>query len=105
MHQVTPTSATSQQKAVLKLEDIDTATPPESKQSSVRGIEVHADRRDGSGAVSSTEEKGEEGGEDVDEEVEIPEDLAHLPPEVQQRRIIMRSCYMMAVGSILVLVR
>jgi Ca2+/Na+ antiporter len=45
--------------------------------------------------------EGEE--EEEEEEEEIPEDLADLPPDVQQRRIIMRSLYMMGLGTVLVL--
>jgi Ca2+/Na+ antiporter len=49
---------------------------------------------------------GGEGGEDEDdeeEEEEVPEDLAHLSPEQQQRRIKIRSAWMMTVGTLLVL--
>jgi len=46
----------------------------------------------------------EEGGEETQpEEEDMPEDLADLPPEEQQRRIKHRAFYQMAVGTCLVL--
>merc|ERR1711924_449478 len=42
-------------------------------------------------------------GEEEDEEEEVPEDLADLPPDEQQRRIILRSLWMMGFGTALVL--
>lgn len=42
--------------------------------------------------------------EDVEEEVELPEDLKDLPPQVQQRRIKMRAAWMMALGTVIVIV-
>ncbi len=51
----------------------------------------------GMGSAAEDEEEEEE------EEEEIPEDLADLPPDVQRRRIIMRSLYMMGLGTVLVL--
>eukprot|EP01006_Ploeotia_vitrea_P025263 TRINITY_DN58148_c0_g1_i1.p1 TRINITY_DN58148_c0_g1~~TRINITY_DN58148_c0_g1_i1.p1 ORF type:complete len:510 (-),score=50.31 TRINITY_DN58148_c0_g1_i1:58-1587(-) len=48
--------------------------------------------------------KDEEGeGEEDEEEEEMPSDLAHLPPEVQQRRLKMRAAWMMTVGTVIVL--
>jgi len=41
---------------------------------------------------------------DEEEEAEVPEDLAHLNKEEQQRRIIFRACWMMLLGTALVLV-
>ena len=48
--------------------------------------------------------EAEEDGEEEEEEEEIPEDLAHLSPAEQQRKIKLRALYMMSVGTILVLV-
>jgi Ca2+-binding EF-hand superfamily protein len=42
--------------------------------------------------------------DEEDEEEDIPEDLANLPPDVQQRRIFQRACQMMGMGTILVLI-
>jgi len=46
----------------------------------------------------------EDDDDDEEEEEDIPEDLADLPPEVQQRRIFFRSCQMMGLGTVLVLI-
>lgn len=46
----------------------------------------------------------EDGEEEEDEEEDVPEDLADLEPEEQQRRIKMRSFYQMAAGTLLVLI-
>lgn len=51
--------------------------------------------------AQSTPSTGDD--EEEEEDEEVPEDLAHLPPEVQQQRIIMRSLKMMATGTALVL--
>mmetsp|Transcript_2366 Transcript_2366/g.10082 ORF Transcript_2366/g.10082 Transcript_2366/m.10082 type:complete len:532 (-) Transcript_2366:258-1853(-) len=40
---------------------------------------------------------------DEEEPEEMPEDFMHLPPEEQQRRVLMRSFYMMGLGTALVL--
>mmetsp|Transcript_45089 Transcript_45089/g.107160 ORF Transcript_45089/g.107160 Transcript_45089/m.107160 type:complete len:619 (+) Transcript_45089:153-2009(+) len=45
-------------------------------------------------------DSGNSGGSE-DEEDEIPDDLAHLPPQEQQKRILMRATWMMIVGLIL----
>eukprot|EP00730_Choanoeca_flexa_P013326 TRINITY_DN5196_c0_g1_i1.p1 TRINITY_DN5196_c0_g1~~TRINITY_DN5196_c0_g1_i1.p1 ORF type:complete len:583 (+),score=148.80 TRINITY_DN5196_c0_g1_i1:29-1777(+) len=45
----------------------------------------------------------DEGGDDEEEEEDIPEDFVHLSPEAQQRAILLRSCWMMGLGTILVL--
>jgi hypothetical protein len=52
--------------------------------------------------VCGAQEGGAEEGEE--EEEEMPEDLADLAPDVQQFRIKMRSLYMMALGTAMVLV-
>ena len=41
--------------------------------------------------------------EEDEEEEEVPEDLASLTPEQQQRRIKLRSAWMMGLGTVLVL--
>lgn len=46
----------------------------------------------------------EDGEEDEEEEEDVPEDLADLEPEEQQRRIKMRSFYKMAAGTLMVLI-
>ncbi len=48
--------------------------------------------------------KSEGGGEEEEEEAEMPDDLAHLPPSEQQKRIKMRSLWMMGMGTLLVLI-
>ncbi|CAE7188178.1 unnamed protein product [Symbiodinium microadriaticum] len=47
--------------------------------------------------------EGSAEGED-DEEEDVPEDLADLEPEEQQKRIKTRAAYQMALGTLLVLV-
>eukprot|EP00446_Apocalathium_sp_SHHI-4_P058083 CAMPEP_0177299858 /NCGR_PEP_ID=MMETSP0368-20130122/4250_1 /TAXON_ID=447022 ORGANISM="Scrippsiella hangoei-like, Strain SHHI-4" /NCGR_SAMPLE_ID=MMETSP0368 /ASSEMBLY_ACC=CAM_ASM_000363 /LENGTH=531 /DNA_ID=CAMNT_0018758219 /DNA_START=69 /DNA_END=1664 /DNA_ORIENTATION=- len=42
--------------------------------------------------------------EDEDEEEDMPQDLAHLTPKQQMRRVIMRSLWMMGLGTVLVLI-
>ncbi len=44
-----------------------------------------------------------EGGEEQNEEEEVPEDIKHLSPEEQQKRIKFRAAYMMGLGTLLVL--
>merc|ERR1712217_556047 len=44
------------------------------------------------------------GKEDEDEEESMPEDLMHLSPRMQLCRVVQRSCWMMALGTVLVLV-
>ena len=72
---------------------------------------VVADGGDGGARGKATGRGGEGGGEDEvaveeedDEAEEVPEDLAHLAPEEQQRRILHRSLWMMGVGTLVVLV-
>jgi Ca2+/Na+ antiporter len=48
------------------------------------------------------DEKEEEGGDD-DEEPEVPEDLAHLEPKAQQRRVLWRATWQMGLGVFVVL--
>jgi len=53
---------------------------------------------------TSSHEKGKEGEEEDDEEEdEIPEDIAKLPPHKQKLRILLRSGWMMGVGTVVVL--
>lgn len=54
--------------------------------------------------AGSPPEEGNEGDEEEEEEDEIPEDLLDLPPGEQQKRIFFRSCWMMGIGTVLVLV-
>jgi len=42
--------------------------------------------------------------EEEDEEEEMPEDLSHLSPEEQLKRVLFRSIWMMGVGTLLVLI-
>jgi len=42
--------------------------------------------------------------EEEEEQEEMPEEFADLPPDVQRKRILLKSCYMMAAGTLLVLV-
>eukprot|EP00930_Biecheleria_cincta_P096252 TRINITY_DN88126_c0_g1_i1.p1 TRINITY_DN88126_c0_g1~~TRINITY_DN88126_c0_g1_i1.p1 ORF type:complete len:586 (+),score=136.86 TRINITY_DN88126_c0_g1_i1:117-1874(+) len=46
----------------------------------------------------------EDGDDDEEEEEDVPEDLADLEPEEQQRRIQLRAAYQMAAGTLLVLI-
>ena len=48
------------------------------------------------------EDDDDEGAGSDEEEEEIPEDLQHLPPHVQQRKIKLRAAWMMGVGTVLV---
>merc|ERR550514_2498892 len=48
---------------------------------------------------------GGDGGDDEEaEEEDIPEDLSDLSPEEQQKRIKVRSCWMMGLGTLMVLI-
>jgi len=42
--------------------------------------------------------------EDEDEEEEVPDDLTHLSPKQQRIRIVLRSCWMMGLGVLLVVI-
>jgi len=42
--------------------------------------------------------------EDDDEEEEVPDDLTHLSPKQQRLRIVLRSCWMMGLGVLLVVI-
>eukprot|EP00742_Colponemidia_sp_Colp-10_P022627 GILJ01026779.1.p1 GENE.GILJ01026779.1~~GILJ01026779.1.p1 ORF type:complete len:428 (-),score=100.53 GILJ01026779.1:101-1384(-) len=55
---------------------------------------------------SDTEKKAGEESEDeaAEEDVEMPDDLAHLTPEEQQKRLIRRSFFLMGVGVLVVLI-
>lgn len=53
--------------------------------------------------IKAPEEGNDEDDED-EEDDEMPEDLADLPPAEQQKRVLFRSCWMMGMGTILVLV-
>ena len=54
-------------------------------------------------AKKSSAYEGNDESDDDEEEEEIPEDLAHLSPEEQQKRILIRSLYTMGLGLALVL--
>jgi len=54
------------------------------------------------GDTPSGEAAAEE--EDEDEEEEVPDDLTHLSPKQQRVRILLRSCWMMGLGVLLVVV-
>jgi Ca2+/H+ antiporter len=58
----------------------------------------------GSERTSSLEVDNDDDDGDEEEAEDIPEDLADLPPDVQQKRIFKRSCQMMGMGTILVLI-
>jgi Ca2+/Na+ antiporter len=61
----------------------------------------------GIGSERTTSMEADDDADDDDEEEEeedIPEDLADLPPDVQQKMIFRRSCQMMGFGTILVLI-
>jgi Ca2+-binding EF-hand superfamily protein len=58
----------------------------------------------GSERTTSLEETNDDDDEEGEEEEDVPEDLADLPPDVQQRRILMRACQMMGLGTVLVLI-
>eukprot|EP00045_Choanoeca_perplexa_P016259 m.217961 g.217961 ORF g.217961 m.217961 type:complete len:581 (-) comp17210_c1_seq2:101-1843(-) len=42
-------------------------------------------------------------GEDEEEEEDVPDEFIHLSPEAQQRAILKRACWMMGLGTVLVL--
>jgi len=50
------------------------------------------------------DEPAAEEDEDGEEEEEVPDDLTHLSPKQQRMRIILRSCWMMGLGVLLVIV-
>jgi Ca2+/H+ antiporter len=54
--------------------------------------------------ASAATPPAEEEDEEEEEEEEVPEDLADLPPDMQQRKIKIRSAWMMGIGTLLVLV-
>lgn len=47
----------------------------------------------------------EEEEDDIEDEVEMPEDLVNLPPSVQQKKIKIRAAILMTIGTVLTLVR
>jgi len=54
--------------------------------------------------AADDEEVVEEEGDEEEEEEEVPDDLTHLPPSKQRMRIVLRSCWMMGLGVLLVIV-
>jgi len=48
--------------------------------------------------------EGGDDDDDGDEEEEVPDDLTHLSPKQQRIRIVLRSCWMMGLGVLLVVV-
>lgn len=70
-----------------------------SKSMRTKSIDIEAAEHLKAIANTSTELEEED-----DEEEEVPEDIKDLPPEEQQRRIKMRSLWMMAIGTAIVLV-
>jgi len=52
----------------------------------------------------SLAQENEDDDDEEEEEEDIPEDLADLPPEVQQQKIFRRACQMMGLGTVLVLI-
>jgi len=48
--------------------------------------------------------KSEAAEEEEEEQEEMPEEFADLSPDVQRQRILFKSCYMMAAGTVLVLI-
>jgi len=54
--------------------------------------------------TTGEEDSAEPAEEDEEEEEEVPDDLTHLSPKQQRIRIILRSCWMMGLGVILVIV-
>ena len=55
----------------------------------------------GAGEGNDGEEVEED--EEEEEEEEVPDDLTHLPPKKQRMRIVLRSCWMMGLGVVLVI--
>ena len=49
------------------------------------------------------EDGEEEEEEEEEEQEEVPDDLTHLPPKKQRLRIVLRSCWMMGLGVVLVI--
>ena len=57
---------------------------------------------DSEGFADSMEREGKE--EEEEEKEEIPEDLSHLAPEEQQRRIKHRAAFMLGLGTLIVII-
>jgi Ca2+/H+ antiporter len=64
----------------------------------------HKRSRSHSGASAAEARHMLKGGEDEEEEEDVPEDIKDLSPEEQQSRIKFRSCMMMGVGTLIVLI-
>jgi len=74
-----------------------TTTTTDSEVRSVNALssEMKTTGEDGTGEVAE---------EDEEEEEEMPDDLTHLSPKQQRVRIVLRSCWMMGLGVLLVII-
>ena len=59
---------------------------------------------DEAAAAAGSDEEAEDDEDDEEEEEEVPDDLTHLPPKKQRMRIVLRACWMMGLGVLLVIV-
>ena len=66
--------------------------------SSASDMVVNADDASNEGKINDDDEEEEE-----EEQEEVPDDLTHLPPKKQRMRIVLRSCWMMGLGVVLVI--
>lgn len=74
-----------------------TSLPPSQQLSPMPGLS------DAEGFFARTSGSADEDGDEDSDEEEVPEDLAHLSEDQQQRRILLRSFYTMGGGTLLVL--
>jgi len=81
-----------------------TTTTPSEGEVAQRSVNATSSELKTTGEDSQeVEEEGKEE-DDGDEEEEVPDDLTHLSPKQQRIRIILRSCWMMGLGVLLVIV-
>jgi len=80
-----------------------TTTSPAGSSLSARSVNATSSEMksaaDEPGAPDEAEEEGDE-----EEEEEVPDDLTHLSPKQQRIRIVLRSCWMMGLGVLLVVI-
>jgi len=82
----------------------DAEKPGSTPSSSVTPRSVNSTSSELKGTADDEPLDGEEEEGEEEEEEEVPDDLTHLSPKQQRIRIILRSCWMMGLGVLLVVV-
>lgn len=89
---------------VVVPDDTPAVLPPASETASTTSTTT---ARVGAKPINDDDVKKEDGEEEEEEEEEeqeeVPDDLTHLPPKKQRLRIVLRSCWMMGLGVVLVI--